>query len=113
MDDSSFDRINWHLPPTDGDDLRCRKYLAVALGCMTPKNHLRSWYAFGHGANCSQERSNLYSCMRLKMARSDTKQKILEDNREFVTKTQSIPNNHFWKERSSPVDSWPVPENPN
>ena len=77
---------------------------------MTPKNHLRAWYAFGHGADCSQERANLYSCMRLKMARSETKNKLLEENREFIRISQAIPDNHFWKERSTPIDSWPTPE---
>ena len=110
MDDANFDRINWHLPPEDDSHLKCRKYFNVALGCMTPKNQLRSWYAFGHGADCSQERSNMYSCMRLKLARGPTKQAIFEQNRAFVARLQAVPSNHFWKERRTPPTDWPKPQ---
>merc|ERR1711991_742057 len=80
MDEQEFDRINWHLPAENKDQMQCRKYAAVAFSCHTPKNHLRSWYAYGRGADCKRERDNLWNCLRLKMAKKETRERLLADN---------------------------------
>ena len=110
MDEPSFDRIYWHLPPASDADMDCKKYLAILVGCMMPKNHLRSWYAHGTGADCSRERLNLYSCMHLKIARRDTKGKILAANRDYIRQQEALAPGHFWKERVSAPSGWPQPQ---
>jgi hypothetical protein len=107
MDEPEFDRIYWHMPPTSSADTDCKKYLAIVFGCMMPKNHLRSFYAHGTGADCSRERANLYSCMHLKIAKRDTKEKIFAANRDYVRKQEGLAPGHFWKERVGAPASWP------
>ncbi len=112
MDRSRFNPISWHSPPTDREHMQCGKYFQVAFDCMSPKSHFRSFYAFGEVADCKQERKNLYSCMKLKLARNDTQEKIFKKNRAFVEAKEAIPVSHFWKERKDPIvaEFWPDPD---
>ena len=89
--------------------MRCRKYLGIAFGCMTPKNNLRSWYANGEGSNCAPERSNLYMCMRLKLMRFDARAEKLAENGERNQKQMALAENHFWtaRQEGERPASWP------
>lgn len=110
MDDSQYERISWHMPPTKEADLKCAKYASIFMGCMSPKNHLRTWYSHGTSADCTKERSNIYSCMKLKVTRREFKEKLFEKNREYVREKTSLGPDHFWVERQGCPAEWPAPE---
>lgn len=108
--ESNYDRMGWHLPPDSVDKMRCGKYLAIAFGCHTPKYHFRAWYAEGRGADCSRERANLYSCMRLKLARPEKRTQLLAENRAYIEQRTRVPEGHVWRERMGPPAEWPSGE---
>lgn len=105
--DASFDRIGWHLPPDSHEKMKCGRYFAVAFGCMTPKQHFRSWYAEGKGMDCSAERSNLYSCAKYKLSRRERRAQILQENHAIVLEKTRSP---FFEPRKGPPPSWPIGE---
>ncbi|KAF2674832.1 hypothetical protein BT63DRAFT_420103 [Microthyrium microscopicum] len=90
------------------DTMNCVQAFDIAMACRGPAGTFKSVYRYGHWRDCSQQWSDWFFCMRIRVQPEANKRQMIQQRYwEKEERFRAAPNSEdVWEERTEQVKSF-------